>query len=447
MVSRFDVVVLGSGPAGSRAAAALSRAGKAVALVESRMVGGTCALRGCNPKEVLAAGAHLVAGWNRARGSLVRGPEATLHWQTLREFTAGFTAPVEDDTRSSLADAGVVIIEGSPRFVAPRAIEVDSARLEAEDFVIAVGARPRTLDIHGAHRAITSDEFFDLPEVPETVAFIGGGYISFELAHVTARCGARAMIVERSDRPLAQFDADHVERLVARGRREGIEVEVGRTPRSIEARGEKHHLIDEGGADLGAFDLVVNGTGRVPNLDGLDLEAAGIRSVDAGITVEASLRCVGAPWALAIGDCADTGLPPLTPAANAAARHAIRNLLEESKEPLESGPIPSVLFTTPGMARVGEDASHGGGRSVHDLDLGSAGSVAKRGEDTAAIKIVTGSDDDTIVGAHLLGPGAHEAIHLFTMAIRAGIGREELRRLPLAFPTFGSTFASAETDG
>lgn len=438
----FDIIVLGSGPAGRTIATLSARAGRRVAIVENRTVGGTCALRGCNPKKVVANAAALVDAARRSDGQLVSLEGIDIDWSTLRSFVREFTDPVEENARESLEEAGVTVLEGSPAFRAPRTLLVNDESITADDVVICVGARPRPLDVPGAEHVTTSDEFFELDELPRRIACIGGGYVGFELVHFAARAGRETIIFENGERPLGMFDPDLVEDLVRRGRQIGVAVRAETSIAEVreEASGALR-LTADGGEEFGPFDLVLHGAGRVPSTAELDLERAGIATHEGAIEVDGYLRSVSAQGIWAAGDCAHTLAPSLTPAANAAAKVVLHNLLEDDLQSYAPGPVPSVLFTTPPLAAVGE--SPGPKHEVLDLDLSSHGAVRKVGESAARAKIVLSGRDRRIVGAHLLGPAADELVNLFALAIATGRTVEQFKDVVFAFPTFGADLQSA----
>ena len=158
-------------------------------------MGGTCALRGCNPKKVLSNATALVDEACRTDGQLVALEGMNIAWPTLRSFVEEFTGPVEENARESLEEAGVTIFEGEPVFTAPRILRVGDVALEAHHVVIATGATPRTLELTGSEHLTTSDEFFELEELPKRIACIGGGYVGFELIHFAARAGCEVVIL------------------------------------------------------------------------------------------------------------------------------------------------------------------------------------------------------------------------------------------------------------
>ncbi len=203
VTSKYDVVVIGTGAAASSAAMRCRKAGKQVAVVDSRPFGGTCALRGCDPKKVLV-GAAEVLDWNRRMGEHgIRADQVGIDWPRLIQFKRSFTESVPKNSEESFVKSGVATFHGRARFVGPASLQVGEDVLEATNVVVAAGSKPVDLKIPGAELAVTSEQFLEMEHLPERVLFIGGGYISFEFAHVAARAGARITILHRGQRPLS----------------------------------------------------------------------------------------------------------------------------------------------------------------------------------------------------------------------------------------------------
>jgi glutathione reductase (NADPH) len=392
---------------------------------------------------------------NAARLMQERGVRAgglSIDWPELMRFKRSFTEPVSASRREQLAGAGIETFDGVARFTGRAQVHVGDAVLDAtRAIVIATGARPASLHVEGAGHVLTSDRFLELPALPASVIFVGGGYISFEFAHVAARAGARVTIVHRGQRPLEHFDPDLVERLVARMRPLGIDVRLGAEVRAIErveavnAPAYQVVCLESGRRSSVPADLVVHGAGRVPDLDELDLRAGGIESSRAGVLVDSHLRSVSNPMVWAAGDCAAGGAPPLTPVAGYEGRVVAANLLGGGSTVADYGAVPSVVFTLPPLARVGlsEAAAREKGLDVTIKHQDMAGWFASRrlGETASAFKTLVENGTGRILGAHLLGPGADETINLFALAMRCGMTADAFKQMLWAYPTQASDTA------
>jgi len=203
----FDLVVIGTGEAGSTAALRCRAAGKQVATVDSRPFGGTCGLRGCDPKKVLTGAAEIVDRRSRMAGRGITG-NIRIDWPELIRFKATFTDPFPKQREDGFLKAGIETFHGRARFVDERSVQVGNDILEGTQVVVATGAWPVSLNIVGEEHLTRSDQFLDLEQLPTRIAFVGGGYIAFEFGHIAARAGASVTILHQGARPLQHFDPD-----------------------------------------------------------------------------------------------------------------------------------------------------------------------------------------------------------------------------------------------
>src|SRR5487761_230353 len=197
MTRKFDVIAIGTVSAASAVASRCRAAGWQVAIADSRPFGGTCALRGCDPKKVLVGAAQAVDWARRMKGKGIQAEKLQIDWQELMRFKRSFTEPVPKNREEGFAKAGIVAFHGRARFVGPSSVRVNGDVLEGRYVVIAAGQKPADLSIPGTEHLTTSDQFLELDELPKRILFIGGGYIAFEFAHVAVRAGAQVTIVHR----------------------------------------------------------------------------------------------------------------------------------------------------------------------------------------------------------------------------------------------------------
>ena len=444
MDGTFDLVVIGTGVAATTVAGKCREAGWSVAIVDELPFGGTCALRGCVPKKVLRRGAEVVDAVRLMRGKGVADPGVAIDWPGLMAFKRSFTDPVPANREKAFAEAGIAAWKGTARFLDDATVAVGDERLRARHVVIATGAKPAPLPMPGADYVTTSDRFLDLDRLPDRVLLIGGGYVSFEFAHIAARADVEVVVLEQGERPLTAFDPDLVARLVERTRAAGVTFRPNATVEVIEKTADNlsvHASIDGRGQTFEA-DLVVHGAGRVPAVDALDLEKAHVRAGKRGVEVNEFLQSTSNPAIYAAGDAAASPGWPLTPVASLEGKVVAANLLQGNHEMPDYTGVPSAVFTIPELARVGlleaEAREQGLNVTVKLTEMSDWYTVERVGETHAAAKVLVENGSRRIVGAHLLAPEASELINIFGLATRAGLDASDLENLVSAYPSAGS---------
>ena len=456
MATTVDLIVLGTGSAAQSVAYLCRAAGWSVAVVDARPFGGTCAWRGCDPKKVLVGVTELVDWSRRMQGNGVTAPGVSVRWADLIRFKRAFTDPVPEQTERSFAQAGISAWHGRAHFVDRTSLQVGAETLVGRQVVIAAGARHAPLGIPGEEHLTTSTQFLDLDALPRRIVFVGGGYIAFEFAHIAARAGAHVQILHRGMRPLERFDPDLVVMLAQATRELGVEIRVQTAVTGIE-RQEDHFLVHTVHTRAGEAaredatgekeqvveaDLVVHAAGRVPEIDDLDLDAAGVLREQGGVTVNEYLQSVSNLAIYAAGDAVASGGFPLTPVAGMQGDIVARNLLEGNRHTPNYQGIPSVVFTTPPLARVGllEEEAHTRGLrfTTRHEDTSSWYSSRRVAFSHTGFKTLVEEGTDRLLGAHVLGAHAEEVINLFALAIRAGLRASDLKQLVAAYPTSSS---------
>jgi len=444
MTKKFDLVVIGTGTAASTVASQCRNAGWQVAIIDSRPFGGTCALRGCDPKKVLVGAAEVIDWNHRMKGKGIEGGNVRIVWPDLMRFKRSFTDPVPKSREDAFLRAGIVAFHGRARFVGPRAVQVGDDVLEGRYFLVATGARPVALKIPGEERVTTSEQFLELEGLPRRIAFIGGGYISFEFAHIAARAGAQVVILHRGARPLNLFDPDLVDQLVERTRALGIDIQLNAEAQEIKKNGGGLTIGASVGGTKRVFeaDLVVHGAGRVPEIEDLDLQAAGVKWDKRGVKVNEYLQSVSNQAVYAAGDAAASGGAPLTPVAGYEGRIVAANLLEGNRHKPDYLAVSSVVFTIPPLASVGlqeQAAREKGLRFEAKRGMTSGWYTSRRiGEEYSGYKVLVEEGSGRILGAHLLGAHSDEMINLFALAMRAGLRASDLQDMVYAYPTNAS---------
>ncbi len=442
MNKHYDIIIIGGGNAGFGVSAIASEAGKKIAFIEGRDFGGTCPNRGCTPKKVLVAAAHTLHEIERAEVHGITVSEPKLDWSKLIEREQDMISFIPDAMAGVASKRGDVYV-GHARFNGPDSVEVNGETLTADHIVIATGSKPRSLPIPGAELMVTSDEVLSDREQPQDVIFIGGGVIALEFSHVYQRAGTQVTILEVMPQLLPRLETDAVAQLRAETERLGVNVHTGVKVLGIEAEGDRVavHIEVDGETRRLVADRVVNGAGRVANVDSLNLEAAGVEHDGVAIKLDKALRSVSNPRVYVAGD-ALVQSPQLSPLATWEGRIVGQNIIEDAAIEPDYRVIPSVVHTVPSLATVGinEAEADAEGRSIKVTvsDMTDWFSGKSYAETVAWSKVLVDKATDEIVGAHLVGHRAEELVHFFALAMQHGITASKLKETQLAFPTFTS---------
>jgi glutathione reductase (NADPH) len=465
----FDLIVIGTGTAASTTAHECSSAGWKVAIIDSTSFGGTCALRGCDPKKVLVEAVKVVDSAHRHQNKGVLGCDKVhIKWSDLIHFKRAFTEPFPKHREEGYKKAGMVPFHGRARFISSNQVRVQGKEnnyneknivLKGKKILVATGAKPMQLNIPGSANITSSDQFLEFGEdnLPNRIVFVGGGYISFEFAHIAARAGANVTILHRGKQPLEHFDPDLVNLLIQRSRDIGIDIQLQSTVEKVDKSSDDGSYVVQYSSNSSMSnnnsnnqkekttsriecDMVVHGAGRVPNVEGLDLAAAGIEYVMQGIKVNEYLQSISNPSIYAAGDVAASGGPPLTPVATYEGSVVATNLIKGNVLKCNYSGLPSVVFTTPPLASVGmqeNEAKQAGFRFKIKHENTVAWASSRRvGETCSGFKVLIEEDTDRILGAHIVGPHSEEVINIFSMAIRLDLTAKEIRDpLLYAYPT------------
>ena len=445
--NKYDVVILGGGNAGMGMTVPTREAGLSVAMIEARDLGGTCPNRGCTPKKVLVAAAHALHEIERAQVHGISVGEPSLDWAALIDREKAMIAGIPESLGKLMANRGVEVIRGQATFLGPNTVRVDGRTLEAGHIVIATGSTPRRLPISGAEHMITSDEVLSEATLPREVVFVGGGVIALEFSHVYARVGVKVTVLEAMPRLLPGADADAVEQVRAESEQIGIALRFGVTVWRIDRPNGRLRVVFEQDRRERAVeaDRVVNGTGRRPNVDGLDLEAGQVTQDGRRIAVDDYLQSTSNAAVYVCGDVLSTS-PQLSPVATYEGRIVGRNIVEGPRYRPDYASIPSCVYTVPALASVGiteAQAKERGLRTkVHTSDMRDWLSSRTYGETVAWAKILVEETTDRVLGAHMIGHAGEELIHLFAFAMKHGITASQIKDTVYGFPTFSADIKS-----
>ncbi len=432
----YDVVIIGSGASGTTVAFEAQAAGLKVAIVEERSWGGTCVLRGCDPKKVLVGAAEARNLSTRLRGKGIK-EAATISWTDLMAFKETFVEDVPESRLESFQEAGIETFFGPASFQNENTLQVGNDILSAKKIVIATGATPNTLKVEGQEHIQTSDDFLSLEKLPDSVVFIGGGYISFEFASIALAAGRDVHIIHHNSEPLKKFDPDFVAALVATLKEEGIHFHFDTDITKINKNGEKLHIEGKNGFSL-ETDLIIGATGRTPNIAHLALDKANIDYTKKGITVNEKLQTPNHPHIYACGDVAATKGAPLTPVVSMEAALVAKNILG-GNEKIDYPAIPSVIFTSPKLASIGismEEANANPEKyQIKNHDTTNWYTYRRTNEKIALAKIIEDRETGQIKGAHFLSEEADYMINYIAILMKANLTLADLQSVIFAYPS------------
>lgn len=440
MEQSFDVAVIGSGSAGTQAAVVASKAGRSVAIIDERPYGGTCALRGCDPKKVLVHTARVVEQAERLHELGILDGSPRVSWPQLMRFKRTFTDPVSDQREQTYHEAGITMLHGRASFADKQTLFVAQDTVHASHIVIASGAQ----ELHvarGDDALLTSETFMELEQLPESLLFVGGGYIAFEFAHVAARAGAAVTILHNDDHPLHGFDPDVVDRLLQLSRAAGITIHLNAAVDRVERDANGVIVHTRAGQTFRAADGVLS-AGRTPDLEHLALDLGGVERTKKGVKVNEFLQSASNAHVYAAGDAADAGGLPLTPVAGYTGEIAAHNIVNGNTRRPNFNGLVTMAYTIPPLGSVGLTEAQAREQhlniEVHAGDMTqwySTRHVAARG---AYYKVVVEKPAQKILGATILGPHAEEQINVLALAIRNSLEASSVADALYAYPTGSS---------
>jgi pyruvate/2-oxoglutarate dehydrogenase complex dihydrolipoamide dehydrogenase (E3) component len=440
---RYSLVVVGGGSAGLVAAHAAAALGAKVALIERDLLGGDCLNVGCVPSKAIVRTSRLYAEMRNAEQYGAQPPaDIRVDFPAVMQRMRGLRARISRaDSARRLIAAGVDVFFGQARFTGTDALAVDGAPLRFKKALIATGSRPDTPSIPGLVEAgyLTNENVFDLTELPRRLLVIGGGPLGCELAQAFCRFGAQTIIAQKRPLFLPREERDAAQILSDALARDGIEVRLNARAVNVRVEGGQKlvDLVSDDYTSTVAVDAILTGTGRVPNVEGLNLGAAGVDYDNTvGIRVDDFLQTSNRRIYAAGDACLEH---KFTHTADASARIVVQNALFLGRQRLSALTIPWCTYTDPEIAHVGLYVRQARERGIpvktftipmHDVDRAIAD-----GEETGFVKIHVKERTDRILGATIVARHAGEMINELTLAMVAGIGLRTLARVIHAYPT------------
>ncbi|WP_125982576.1 dihydrolipoyl dehydrogenase family protein [Loigolactobacillus iwatensis] len=435
-MEKFDEIIIGAGPAGLAMAYPLAAAKRKVAVVEADLWGGTCPNRGCDPKKVLLAAVEAQDQVRNLQKVGVLTQPAKIDWSKLMAFKKTFTDPVSTSSEKGLASSGITTLTGAAKFIDEQTIEVAGTTYQAEHYIIATGARPAIPNISGKEHFQDSTDFMALPEMPRVVTFVGGGYEAFEFAAMANAAGAETHVIQHNDRPLKVYDHELVDQLVEQLQAKGVQFHFNVSLQAIETAGDQLIL------NAPDFRLVTNAvfatTGRVPNVEALDLAAAGIEVAHGGIQCDDHLQTTN-PRVFVAGDIIARQEPKETPVASFEGSYLVDYLTGKTQASIDYPAIPTTVYSSPKLAQVGVTTAKAQADSEHyaikTIDTTNWLTYRRLNEPVAVVKIVTDKKTGLLVGATCLNSLADELINYFTLLINQKVSADTVAKSIYSYPT------------
>lgn len=439
MTKEYDLIVIGGGSGGLAHAQRAAEYGAKALVVESGRLGGTCVNVGCVPKKVMWYAAeqmhHATHAADYGFDYEVRGHD----WAALKAARDAYVKRLNGIYEGNLDRKKVDRVAGEGRLVDAHTVAVGDTEYKTRNIVIATGGRPIVPHVPGHEHGITSDDFFELEERPRRVMIAGSGYIAVELGGVFNALGSQVEIVVRKDGIVRSFDPMLGKELINCMREDGIHVETGVHPASLDKTADGIVMTSEDGREFGPVDCFLWAVGRAPNVERLGLENAGVEHDGFGFITVDKLQATNVDNIFALGDV--TGAVALTPVAIAAGRRLADRLYGGMDgRHLDYSNIATVIFSHPPMGTVGMTEPEARERYGNDLRVYTSSFVPMYyalGEKKLRtnMKLIVTGEEEKVVGCHIIGDGADEMLQGFAVAIKMGATKKDLDDTVAIHPT------------
>jgi len=443
----YDLFVVGAGSGGVRAARMAASLGVRVAIVEQDRTGGTCVNRGCVPKKLYVHAAEYGAGFLQARGFGWQNQQPVFDWPTLRDNKSSAIGKLNGLYVEMLERSGAKLIEGHAELLDAHRLSIAGKVYSSERILLATGSRPFVPEFPGRDLVITSDQLFDLEQLPQRMTIVGGGYIGTEFAGILNGLGVEVTQVYRGDLFLRGFDREIREFVAAQMRLAGINLYFNSDIKTIEKITDSLLKLNLDDGTYHKTDCILYATGRQPNTQGLGLDNLPIAQADSGAILVNEAYQSSVPSIYALGDLIDRN--QLTPVALAEAMILVRNLFQGEAAKLDYQLIPTAVFSQPTIGTVGlteEQALE----MYPAIDVYTANfrslkhALSGRGE-RVLMKLLVDPASDRVVGAHMAGEQAAEIIQGIAVALKAGATKTIFDQTLGIHPTSAEEFVTMRT--
>lgn len=431
----YDVLYLGAGHATFDGAAPLAQTGVRVGVIESGLVGGTCPNRGCNAKIAIDEPVKMTREAQRLQGVLkgdlaIDWAQNIAHKQEIIDVLPGMLTGL-------LENSGATIIKGHAKFQDAHTVLVDGKKtVTAEKIVIATGLRPHRLDIPGTELAHDSSDFLNLKQLPDHIVIAGSGYIGMEFATIANAAGAKVTVLLHSDKILKNFYQPYVQKVVADLKDRGVTFIENANIQAFAQQGATYTVTYGQNQTLTA-DWLLDATGRIPNVEALGLENAGVQYDKTGVIVNEYLQTT-TENIYAAGDVVSNDIPKVTPAAYFESVYLMQRFSGQTTDPIDYPVIPSVVFTSPRIAQAGVSVAEGKakGYTIDNIDL-TKDWYYQVDKENIADSTQIHDEAGHLVGVTEISDQAQDAVNTLLPAIEYKLDRAQIQRLIGIFPSIG----------
>lgn len=446
----FDLFVIGAGSGGVRAARLAAQTGLKVGVAEEYRVGGTCVIRGCVPKKLFVYASHYNDQFEDAAGFGHQVPQTRFDWPTLVENKDREIDRLNGIYLTNLEKAGVEVFQSRAEFLDDKTVSLTQLgkTLTADTFLIATGGTPtKPAGIPGIEYAITSNEAFDLDDLPRRVAVVGGGYIAVEFAGIFNGLGSNTTLLYRGEEILRSFDDDLRQALHGEMVEKGIDVRVNTNVTLIESQVDGYHITLTDGSIM-IVDQIMYATGRKPLTDSLGCDKAGVKLADSGAVQVDDYSCTNQPHIWAVGDVTDR--MALTPVAIREGVAFVETRYKNNPTKPDHMIVPTAVFSQPPLGTTGmteaQALEHTGGEAdVYISNFRPMKHTLSGRNEKMLMKLLVDRRDDKVLGLHIMGDEAGEMIQLAGIAVKMGATKADFDATCAVHPTAAEELVTMST--
>jgi len=443
----YDLFVIGAGSGGVRSARMAAGKGVRVAIAEDRYLGGTCVNVGCVPKKLYVYASQFSESFAGAAGFGWKNSQASFDWPTLVANKDREISRLQNVYDGLLQKSGVTVINGRASLVDAHTVAVTGQHYTAERIIVATGGWPFVPEIEGKEHIITSNEIFNLAELPKRIIIVGGGYIAVEFAGILNGLGVNVQLFERNRKILRGFDEDVRDFLMQEMVKKGVDLHLNTSILSIEKQANTF-IAKTNSGEMVETDLIMYATGRVPNSHHIGLDTVGVITDDVGAIKVNDDYQTNIPSIYALGDV--TNRVNLTPVATSEGMALVNKLYSVGTSSVDYDNIPTAVFSQPNIATVGLTELSARTQFGDDIDIYKTSFKAMKNtlsgiDERTFMKMIVVRSTDKVVGLHMVGAEAGEIIQGFAVALKAGATKAQFDSTIGIHPTAAEEFVTMRT--